>query len=157
MLLLSSSYFGEFATEPLGLLLMACLLLIEIVVMSQVLARAYFTPRVAFAALASNVVSGIIGAYTSIALNGGRLLTVWFPWVSSREVNLLNDDELLNFGLYFAVAFVAAVLIELAVNYQLMKKHYEFRPILSATIIANVVSFVVGCFALYTYSFSLFE
>ena len=157
MLLLGLTYFGKYASHPLGVLLMACLLVIEIVVMSQILDHVYFKSKIAFTALISNVVSGVVGAYASLAVTGGRLFTVWFPWVSSQEVNLLNDEELLSFGLYFAAAFVVAVLIELAVNYMLMKKRYDFRPILSATIVANVVSFVVGSFALYTYSFSLFE
>ena len=157
MLLLNTAYFGKYASLPMGWLFMACLLAIEIVVLSQILSRSYFNPRIAFVALISNVVSGIVGAYTSIAINGGRLLTVWLPWVSSHEVNLENDEELFSFVLYFAVVFVATVLIELIVNSIFLKKRYEFRPVMRATIIANVVSFILGSFALYCYSFFFYD
>lgn len=141
----------------MGWLFMACLLVIEIIVMSQILGRKYFIGRVAYAAFISNLVSGLIGAYTSIAINGGRMLTVWFPWVSSREVDLSKDEALFSFVLYYAVAFVATILIELLVNSLFLKKRYEFRPVMRATIIANVVSFLLGSFVLYTYSFIFFD
>ena len=80
----------------MGWLFMALLLAIEVVVMSKALANAYFVSRVAVAALISNVVSGIAGAYTSIAINGGRMLTVWLPWVSSREVNTENEERIIS-------------------------------------------------------------
>ncbi len=157
MLLLNSTYFGKYASLPMGWLFMALLLAIEVVVMSKALANAYFVSRVAVAALISNVVSGIAGAYTSIAINGGRMLTVWLPWVSSREVNTENEEELLSFFLYFALAFVFTVIIELIVNSLFLKKHYGFSPVMRATTIANVVSFMVGSMALYSYSFTFFD
>lgn len=141
----------------MGWLFMACLLAIEVVVMSQILDRKYFISRVAFSALISNVISGIAGAYTSNAINGGKWLTVWFPWVSSQEVNLSNDEDLFSFVLYFAIAFVATVVIEMIVNYLFLKKRYEFREVMRATTIANVVSFLLGCFVLYSYSFFFYD
>lgn len=157
MLLLNTTYFGKYASLPMGWFFMACLLAIEIVVMSQILDRKYFNSKIAFTALVSNVVSGIVGVYTSTALNAGRLFTVWFPWVSSREVNLENDEELFSFVIYFAAAFVATVIIELIVNSIFLKKRYEFRPVMRATIIANVVSFLLGSFVLYSYSFFFYD
>ncbi|MBR5638427.1 MAG: hypothetical protein IKW83_01560 [Muribaculaceae bacterium] len=157
MIILNNTYFGKYASLPMGWLLMACLIAIEVIVMSQILDRKYFKSRVAFTALVSNVVSGIAGAYTSIAINGGRLLTVWFPWVSSDEVNLSNDEDLFSFVLYYAVALVATILIELIVNCVFLKKRYEFRPVMRATIIANVVSFLLGSFVLYSYSFFFYD
>lgn len=156
-MVLLNSYFGKYASLPMGWIFMICLVVIEIIVMSQIFERKYFMGRIAFAALISNAVSGIVGAYTSIAINAGRLLTVWFPWVSSREVDLSKDEELFSFFLYFAVAFVATILIELVINYLLLKKRYEFKPVMRATIIANVVSFLVGSFVLYTYSFFFYD
>ena len=157
MLLLDTAYFGKYVYLPMGWIFMACLVAIEAVVMSKVLAHAYFNTRVAFVALISNAVSGIAGAYTSIAINGGRLLTVWFPWVSSHEVNTENEEELLSFFLYCVIAFVFAVIIELIINSIFLNKRYEFRPVMRATIIANVISFVVGTFVLYSYSFLIFD
>lgn len=157
MLLLNITYFGKYVSMPTGWMFMACVVALEVIVMSKLLSYTYFNFRIACAALISNVVSGIAGAYTSIAINGGRLLTVWFPWVSSHEVNVENDEELLSFVLYLAVAFVATILIELVVNRMYLKRHYEFRPVMQATILANVVSFIVGCFALYTYSFFVYD
>ncbi len=157
MLLLNSAYFGKYASLPMGWIFMACLLAIEIVVMSQFLERSYFNLRIAFVALVSNVASGLAGAYTSLALNGGRLLTVWFPWVSSNEVNVSRDEELLGFVLYFAASFVATVIIELVVNSVFLKRRYEFSPVVRATIIANVLSFMLGSFVLYTHSFFFYD
>lgn len=154
MLLLNNAYFGKYASMPMGWLFMACLIAIEVIVMSKILEHAYFNFRIAIVAVISNVVSAIVGAYTSIAINGGRLLTVWFPWVSSNEVNVLNDEELLSLILYYAVAFIATIIFELIVNYLLLKKHHEFKPVTRATIIANVVSFMLGSLILYSYSFS---
>ena len=76
MLLLNASYFGKYASLPIGWLFMACLVIIEIVLMSKLLERKFFNFHIAFATIVSNVVSGIIGAYSSLAINGGRLLTV---------------------------------------------------------------------------------
>lgn len=157
MLLLNSTYFGKYASLPMGWVFMACLIAIEVIMMSQILERKYFNSKIAFSALISNVVSGIAGIYASTAINGGRLLTVWFPWVSSQEVNLSNDEELFSFVLYFAVAFVATIIIELIVNSLFLKKRYEFRPVMRATIIANVVSFLLGSFVLYSYSFFFYD
>lgn len=157
MLLLNTTYFGKYASLPMGWLFMTCLIVIEIIVMSQALNHKYFNSGIAFTALVSNVVSAIAGAYTSIALNAGKMLTVWFPWVSSREVDLSDDEELFSFVLYFAVAFVATVLIELIINYLFLKKRYDFRPVLRATTVANVVSFLLGCFVLYSYSFFFYD
>lgn len=157
MIFLNTAYFGKYASLPMGWLFMACLVAIEIVVMSQILDHAYFKSKIAFSALMSNAVSGIIGAYTSIAISGGRLFTVWFPWVSSKEVEPSNDEELFSFFLYFACAFVATVIVELIVNSLFLKKRYEFRPVMRATIIANVVSFLLGSFVLYSYSFFFYD
>ena len=157
MFLLSVTYFGKYASQPMGWLLMACLVIIEIVVMSQILERKYFDGRITFAAIVSNVVSAIAGVYASMAHNAGKMLTVWFPWVSSSEVNLENDEELVSFVLYFAVAFVLTIAVELVLNALFLKKHYDFRPVMSATIITNVVSFLLGCFVLYSYSFLFYD
>ncbi len=157
MLLLNASYFGKYASLPIGWLFMACLVIIEIVLMSKLLERKFFNFHIAFATIVSNVVSGIIGAYSSLAINGGRLLTVWFPWVSSSEVDVENEDELIGFILYFAAAFVVTSVIELIINSLFLKKRYEFRPVMSATIISNVVSFMVGCLLLYNYSFFFYD
>ena len=157
MLLLDTAYFGKYASLPMGWIFMACLVAIEAVFMSKILAHAYFNSRVAFVVLISNIVSGIASVYASIAINGGRLLTVWFPWVSSNEVDTENEEELFSFFLYCALAFIFTVIIELIINSIFLKKRYEFRPVMRATIITNVVSFVIGSFVLYSYSFLIFD
>ena len=161
MLLLNSIYFGKYAFMPIGWLFMAYVVLIEIVMMSRFLSRSknrsFFNSRVAIATFISNLVSAIIGVCTSIAINGGRLLTVWFPWVSSREVDVTKEEQLFSFVLYIAVAFVATVIIEMIVNYLFLNSRYKFRQVMRATIIANMMSYLLACFALYYYSFFLFE
>lgn len=157
MLLLDTAYFGKYVYLPMGWLFMVCLVAIEIVVMSQIMERKYFNARIAFVTLVSNVVSGIVGAYASLAHNAGKMLTVWLPWVSSREVDLENDEALFGFVLYFAVSFLMTVVVELIVNALFLKKRFEFRPVMRATIIANVVSFLLGSFVLYCYSFFFYD
>ena len=154
---LLNTYFGKYASLPMGWFFMAVLVAIEIIVMSQALKRQYFNMRVAGSALVSNTISGLAGAYTSIAINGGMMLVVWFPWVSSLEIDLTGDDGLIILILYYAVAFVATVLIELLVNYFILKKRHDFREVLRATVIANVVSYLLGTFILYTYSFVFYD
>ena len=77
--------------------------------------------------------------------------------MSSPQDDVENEEELLSFFLYFALAFVFTVIIELIVNSLFLKKHYEFSPVMRATTIANVVSFMVGSMALYSYSFTFFD
>jgi len=152
-----NTFFGKYATLPMGWFFMVILVAIEIVVMSQALKRTYFNGRVAGTALLSNTISGLAGAFASKAINGGLILVVWLPWVSSYEVDISGDDGLIILILYYAVAFVATVLIELLVNSIVLKKRHGFGEVLRATVIANVVSYLLGTFVLYTYSFVFFD
>ena len=58
--------------------------------------------------------------------------------------------------IYFVVALVATVLVEILINGMLMKRR-GFKNVARATMIANVVSYLLGCFVLYTYSFVFFD
>lgn len=95
-------------------------------------------------ALFSNIVSGVIGIITTMILNGGWWLVVWFPWVSSHEVNVHNSNHLWGLIIYYLVAMILSVLIELLVNHLILRKEYPFKKTLNATLIANAFSYFVG-------------
>ena len=101
MTLLSAS-FGKYASAPLGWLFMACVIIIEIIIMSKILSYKHTSFSVVIATIISNIASGAVGAVTSSTINNGWMLVVWFPWVSSHEVDTDNPESLFNFIVYFA-------------------------------------------------------
>lgn len=103
----------------------------------------------------SNIISGAVGIITTLALNGGWILVVWFPWVSSHEINISEPGNLLIFVLFYLVAFILTLILESFTNWLFLKRKYKTRQILINTLIANIISYLIGTFILYSYSFGL--
>ena len=159
MFLLSttSASFGKYATMPIGWIFMVCIIIFEAVLMSKILNPRKLDFGIMMSSAISNVASGAIGAVVSKAINAGWMLVVWFPWVSEVEVDTTNGDSLFEFALYLAVAFIGTVFIEIIINSIFLRRHYYFKTVMRATIITNVISYVIGCLILYTYSFLFFN
>ena len=136
--------FGIFAFMPPGWLFMALVILGEAFLMSMYLTRKKSNKRIYSSAVVSNIVSGVVGIIISMALNGGWWLVVWFPWVTNHEVNVHKSRALLGLAIYYIVAMVLSVLIELLINHAILKKKYSFRQTLNATLIANACSYALG-------------
>ncbi len=143
--------FGIFAFLPQGWVFMLSVMLIESLLMSRLLMKKWFERQAYKAVFVSNVVSGIVGIFGSMLLNGGWWLVVWFPWVSRYEVKTKADFQWL--AVYYLFAFLLSVLIEWVFNNFLLRRHYSKRNIFRATVIVNVVSYLIGSFILYAYSF----
>ncbi len=136
--------FGIYAFLPMGWLFMAFIILSEAFLMSRYLVRKKFDKKIYLSATVSNIVSGALGIMTTMALNGGWWLVVWFPWVSSHEVDIHSRQETLALALYYLVALILSVLIELLANHLLLRKQYSFKKTLQATLIANAFSYILG-------------
>ncbi len=136
--------FGIYAFLPMGWLFMAFIILGEAFLMSRHLVGKGFDKRIYLSATVANVVSGAIGIAASMALNGGWWLVVWFPWVSSHEVNIYYPQAALALVVYYVVALILSVLIELLVNHLMLRKRYPFRKIMRATLVANAASYALG-------------
>ncbi|MBR0299416.1 MAG: hypothetical protein IJQ93_03740 [Bacteroidales bacterium] len=136
--------FGIYAFLPMGWLFMAFIILSEAFLMSRYLVRKKFDKKIYLSATVSNIVSGALGIMTTMALNGGWWLVVWFPWVSSHEVDIHSRQEALALALYYLVALILSVLIELLANHLLLRKQYSFKKTLQATLIANAFSYILG-------------
>ena len=136
--------FGIYAFLPMGWLFMAFVMLGEGFLMSWRLIRKKFNKRIYLTAALSNIVSGAVGIITSLALNGGWWLVVWFPWVSKHEVDIRDPQSLLVLVLFYAAALILSVLIELLVNHLMLRKRYPFKKTLHATLIANAFSYILG-------------
>jgi len=80
--------FGIYAFLPMGWLFMAGIILGEAFLMSRYLVRKKFDKKIYLSATVSNIISGAVGIISTLALNGGWWLVVWFPWVSSHEVDI---------------------------------------------------------------------
>ena len=128
----------------MGWLFMAFVMLSEGFLMSWRLIRKKFNKRIYLTAALSNIVSGAVGIITSLALNGGWWLVVWFPWVSKHEVDIRDPQSLLVLVLFYVVALILSVLIELLVNHLMLQKRYPFKKTLHATLIANAFSYILG-------------
>ena len=128
----------------MGWLFMAFIILGEASLMSRYLIRKKFDKKIYLFATVSNIVSGALGIITTMALNGGWWLVVWFPWVSSHEVDIHSRQEALALTLYYIVALILSVLIELLVNHLMLRKQYSFKRTLRATLIANAFSYILG-------------
>ena len=136
--------FGIYAFLPMGWLFMAFVMLGEGFLMSWRLIRKKFNKRIYLTAALSNIVSGAVGIITSLALNGGWWLVVWFPWVSKHEVDIRDPQSLLVLVLFYIAALILSVLIELLVNHLMLRKRYPFKKTLHATLIANAFSYILG-------------
>ena len=136
--------FGIYAFLPMGWLFMAFIILSEAFLMSRYLVRKKFDKKIYLSATVSNIVSGALGIMTTMALNGGWWLVVWFPWVSSHEVDIHSRQDALALALYYLVALILSVLIELLANHLLLRKQYSFKKTLQATLIANAFSYILG-------------
>jgi hypothetical protein len=136
--------FGIFAFLPAGWFFMALVIFGEAVLMSRYLTKKNFNSRVYQSAAVSNIASGAIGIIISIVLNGGWWLVVWFPWVSSNEVDVHSSQQLWFLVVYYVVALILSVLIELLVNHLILRKQYPFKKTLHATLLANAASYLLG-------------
>ena len=146
--------FGIFAFLPQGWLFMILIMLLESFVMSELLCKSKLNARITAVVFFSNFVSGLFGIITTIILNGGWWLVVWFPLVSSHEVDLSAPNVLLVLIIFYLIAFVLSVLIEELINYSMLRKKYPARKILWTTLFANVASYLLGSIALYSLGFS---
>ena len=152
MIILNVS-FGIYAFMPQGWLFMLFVILIECLIMTLVLKHNWFDKKIYLASTISNLTSGIVGILASLKLNGGWWLVVWFPWVSNNEVNTSNSESLKWLYVLYGCAFVLSILIESLINWLFLRKQLATKPILLATIIVNIASYLIGTFILYSYSF----
>ena len=136
--------FGIFAFLPMGWLFMAFIFFCEAFLMSKYLIDKRYNKRIYLSAAASNVISGAVGIITTMAINGGWWLVVWFPWVSSNEVNIGDPRQLLSLAAYYLTALILSVLIELGINFMILRRRYRFMRILIATLRANAFSYILG-------------
>ena len=146
--------FGIFAILPQGWVFMILIMLLESFIMSELLCKSVFNGRITGVVFFSNFISGLFGFIITLIINGGWWLVVWFPWVSSHEVDFSAPNALLGFITFYTIAFVLSVLIELCINYSILRKLYPVRKILWATLLANIASYLLGSIALYSFSFS---
>ncbi|MBO4380418.1 MAG: hypothetical protein J5784_05395 [Muribaculaceae bacterium] len=136
--------FGFFAFLPQGWLFMAFVILAEALIMSKYLAKKFFNHKIYIVALISNFISGLIGIIASLVITGGWWLIVWFPWVSSHEVDVHNPTNLMWFIIYYLVALILSVAIEAAINHFRLRKQFSGKKIFKATLWANAFTYLVG-------------
>jgi hypothetical protein len=146
--------FGIFAFMPQGWLFMAFVILIECLTMTRVLLPRSFDKKIFVVTTLANVISGVVGIAISIALNGGWWLVVWLPWVSKHEVDLSSRPEWHALIIYYVIAFLLTLIIEMGINVPLLRRGYAIRKIVEATILANILSYLAGSVILYSMSFS---
>ncbi|HVY76120.1 MAG TPA: hypothetical protein VG890_14900 [Puia sp.] len=145
--------FGIFAFLPQGWLFMAFVIILECLTMTRILLPRWFDKGIYRITALTNIISGLTGIIISMILNGGWYLVVWFPWVSSNEINLTKKEALHALIIFYAAAFILTLIIEIITNILFLRKHYLTKQIVKATIIANILSYAVGTIVLYSYSF----
>lgn len=143
--------FGIHAFLPQGWIFMFAIILIECLGFSKLLTTKWKETKIYSTVIISNFVSGIIGIIGSMILNGGWWLVVWFPWISSNEVR--GDEGFKWLAILYLIAFVLTILIEGAINLYRLKENYPRKEIITKTLIINVISYLIGSLAMYSYSF----
>lgn len=143
--------FGIYAFLPQGWIFMIAIILIECLGLSYFLTKKLYDIKAYKTAILSNLISGVFGIVVSIILNGGWWLVVWFPWVSNHEVN--GTEVLKWFAIFYIIAFVFTIFIEELINYLMLKKDYKKSKLIKTTFIVNIISYVIGSIAMYSYSF----
>ena len=127
---------------------MIFVVLCEAVVLSKCLTHKRYDKKIYLTELLSNMVSGIAGIVTTLHLNGGWWLVMWFPWVTSHEVNVREHKELFWLIIYYVVAFILSLLIEWGINHLCLRKRYESQAIFRGTLRANIVTYAIGAILL---------
>lgn len=139
---------------PQGWLFMIFVIFFECFIITRILLPKWTDKIIYVRTALTNIISGIVGIVISMILNGGWYLVVWFPWVSSNEVDLSQKEQQLQpLIIYYAAAFLLTLMIEISTNILFLSKYYSVKKIVSATVIANIFSYAVGSLALYSYSF----
>lgn len=153
-MVLSNVSFGIYAFLPQGWIFILFVIIIECLFLSKYLTNKWLNEKIYKTAFLTNIISGILGIVSTLMLNGGWLLVVWFPWVSSHEINLNTKGSLQKLIIFYMVAFLATLVIEILINVLMLKKQFNYSKIIKSSIIANVISYFIGSFILYSYSFS---
>ena len=105
--LLLNVSFGIFAFLPQGWVFMILIMLLESFIMSELLCKSKLNRRITAIVFFSNLISGLFGIITTMIINGGWVLVVWFPWVSSHEIDFSSTHALIGFMVFYFVAFIA--------------------------------------------------
>ena len=145
--------FGIYAFLPQGWLFMAFVISLECLIMTRILLPKWFDKRIYGLTTLTNFISGLIGIIISMILNGGWYLVVWFPWVSSHEIDLTKKEALQGLIIFYAVAFILTLIIETITNILFLRKRYQTNQIIKATVISNIISYAIWTIVLYSYSF----
>jgi len=132
---------------------MAFVIIVECLVMTRWLLPVWYNRRIYGVTTLTNIISGLTGITISMILNGGWYLVVWLPWVSNNEIDLTKKGALLSLIIFYLLAFVLTLIIEIITNILFLRNRYAKRKIIEATIVANVISYAVGTLVLYSYSF----
>ena len=127
---------------------MTFVILCEAFILSQYLTHKRYDKKIYLTELLSNMVSGIAGIVTTLHLNGGWWLVMWFPWVTSHEVNVREHKEVFWLIIYYVVAFILSLLIEWGINHLFLRKRYEPQAIFRGTLRANIVTYAIGAILL---------
>ena len=140
--------FGIYVFHPIGWAFMTFVILCEAFILSKYLTHKRYDKKIYLTELLSNMVSGIAGIVTTLHLNGGWWLVMWFPWVTSHEVNVREHKELFWLIIYYVVAFILSLLIEWGINHLCLRKRYESQAIFRGTLLVNIVTYAIGAILL---------
>ena len=137
---------------PHGWIIIALVLFLESGIVSKMLMSKWFNKGIWIKVVISNIISGVVGFALSMGLNGGWWLVTWFPWVSSNEV---KREHLLFFSIYFLLAILLTLVIEIAFNLLTIGKTKEHSKssIAIASLIANCATNLPIIVFMYLYSF----
>ena len=145
--------FGILILMPQGWIIMILIMMLESIIASELLCKRIFEGRITATVVLANIISGLFGIIITLMLNGGWWLVVWFPWVSSHEVDFSIPYALTGFIIYYIVAFVLSVVIELLINYSMLGKIYPAKKIFRTTLLANLASYLFGSIIIYSLGF----
>jgi hypothetical protein len=138
---------------PQGWIIMILIMMLESIIASELLCKRILEGRITATVFLANIISGLFGIIITLMLNGGWWLVVWFPWVSNHEVDFSIPFELTSFIIYYFVAFVLSVVIELLINYSMLGKFYPTKIIIRTTLLANLASYLLGSIIIYSLGF----
>lgn len=143
--------FSQSLCEPFGVVFIVTTIFIEALLLSSLLSEIHLNRRIWFIVVGANITSGIVGFLVTTVLFKGCWPVVWLPWVSCSDIEAPCDIN--SFIIYYLLAFLVTVLVEITINSLLLKKRYSLSSIAKSTLLVNLLSFVLGSLALYSYTF----
>jgi putative flippase GtrA len=141
--------FNDYITTIYPYIILGLIGLIESFLISYLLKRGFFNYKVIQSVLIANILSFVIEYVLSYIVSHGDRLFIWIPW--------MKTNFFVEYYISFPVILLITILIECIINWILLKSMIKLNQIIKATMIANVITWMILIICINGIAFSKIE